>query len=126
MQAIFFMHGLRGQLFEVSRDGFILADRIEQFSEMLAAHGLTDKILIQVRQDIDQLAVGDLLDFVEDLLVALLGHDALLRVAVAVRVEQPFADGLLAAHVGDAVADEEELGAGLSIKLQMQIRKVVH
>ena len=62
---------------------------------MLAGDGLLQEVLVNVVQNVDQRTVGDLLHAVEDLLVALLGHHALLGIAVAMaEAEQLLPDHL--------------------------------
>ena len=76
---------------------------------MFAADGLLQEILVDVVEDVDQRAVGDGLHAVQDLLVALLGHHALLGVAVAVAEAEQLLEDHFQVQLG---APAEALGKG--------------
>ena len=100
---------MESQLLEISGNLLILAGRIEVFREMLAADGFLQELLIDVMKDVDQGAVGDGLHAVEDLFVALLGNDAVGRIAVAVAEAEQLLEEHLQIELG---APAKALGKG--------------
>ena len=81
----------------------VLAVGVEEFGEMLATDGSLDEVAIQILKDIDQRPVGLFLYTVEDLLVALLGYDALLGISIAVAEAEQLLD-IMAVRVIPAIS----------------------
>src|SRR5699024_1630547 len=84
---------VRHEFFVADGDWFVFAGGEEILGEVRAGEGAFDEIAVEFAQDVAEIAVGQRLDAVEDLLVALLEHNALLQVALAVaEAEQLFED----------------------------------
>ena len=64
-----------------SFDFLILAVCKEVFLELCSGEGALDKLAVKLWKNIRKLIMGDLLDGVQDLFIALFGYDALLGIS---------------------------------------------
>ena len=83
---------------------------------MLASQGALDQVLVDLAQDVDERTHGHSADAVEDLLVALLGLNALGRIAVARAEAEELLEGVLEVELlAPAVLEGEGHGDGVTI-----------
>ena len=83
---------------------------------MLASQGALDQVLVDLAQDVDERTHGHSADAVEDLLVALLGLDALGRIAVARTKAKELLKGVLEVELlAPAVLEGEGHGDGVTV-----------
>ena len=76
--------GLRHQFLDGGGQLLVLAGGEEVLGEVLTGEGALDEVAVQILQDVGQIAESNGAHAVQDLLVALLGDNALLGVALAV------------------------------------------
>ena len=87
--------GLRHQFPDGGGQLFVLAGGEEILGEMLAGESALDQVAVQILQDVGQVAKGNSAHAVQNLLVALLGHNALLGVALAVAEAEQLLEDVL-------------------------------
>ena len=103
--------GLRHQFLDGGGQLLVLAGGEEVLGKVLAGEGALDEVAVQILQDVGQIAESNGAHAVQDLLVALLGHNALLGVALTVAEAEQLLEAVLEVQL---TAPAEALGKGQS------------
>ena len=101
--------GLRHQFLDGGGQLLVLAGGEEVLGEVLTGEGALDEVAVQILQDVGQVAESNGAHAVQDLLVALLGDNALLGVALAVAEAEQLLEDVLEVQLA---APAEALGKG--------------